>query len=161
MIAKLIDIISREAALFESFLELLERQKQMLVTNNVDGLTEVTALQQEKLSESRALSRRREQILDRIRQDHAFDGDVTITRLAALADEDKAARLVQLRSVILSLNEKINDARNTNAMLLNQSREFVARTMSLLASMNSPEPNYTESGRTDRTTSAVMMDRRA
>jgi len=161
MIAKLIDIISKEAALFESFLELLERQKQMLVTNNVDGLNELTALQQEKLSESRALSRRREQLLNRIKQDHTLDGDVTMARLAALADEDQAARLMQLRSVILSLNEKINDARNTNAMLLNQSREFVAKTMSLLARMNSPEPNYTGSGRTDRTTSAVVLDRRA
>jgi len=161
MIAKLIDIISKEAALFESFLELLERQKQMLVTNNVDGLNELTALQQERLSESRALSRRREQILSRIKQDHTLEDNVTIARLAALADEDQAARLMRLRSVILSLNEKINDARNTNAMLLNQSREFVAKTMSLLARMNSPESNYTGSGRTEQTTGTVMLDRRA
>ncbi|PWB70670.1 hypothetical protein C3F09_08820 [candidate division GN15 bacterium] len=161
MIAKLIDIISKEAALFESFLELLERQKQMLVTNNVSGLNEITALQQEKLSESRALSRRREQLISRIRQDHTLDGDVTLARLAALADENQATRLMQLRSVILSLNEKINDARNTNAMLLNQSREFVARTMALLARMNSPEANYSGSGRSERATGTVMLDRRA
>ena len=62
-------------------------------------------------------------MLSRIKQDHTLDGDLTIARLAALADENQAARLMQLRSVILSLNEKINDARNTNAMLLNQSRD--------------------------------------
>ncbi len=161
MIAKLIDIISKEAALFESFLELLERQKQMLVTNDVSGLNEITASQQEKLSESRALSRRREQLLSRIKQDHTLDGDLTIARLTALADENQAARLMQLRSVILSLNEKINDARNTNAMLLNQSREFVSRTMALLARMNSPEANYSGSGRAERTTGTIMLDRRA
>jgi len=161
MIAKLIDIISKEAALFESFLELLERQKQMLVTNNIDGLNELTALQQEKLSESRALSRRREQLLSRIKQDHTLDGDVTLARLAALADADQASRLTQLRSVILSLNEKINDARNTNAMLLNQSREFVAKTMTLLARMNSPETSYSGPGRTERSTGTVVLDRRA
>jgi hypothetical protein len=161
MIAKLIDIISREAALFESFLELLERQKQMLVANNVDGLTEITALQQEKLTESRALSRRREQILNQIKLENSLENDPTIARLAALADENQAARLMQLRTVILSLNEKINDARNTNAMLLNQSREFVAKTMALLARMNNPETNYSGTRQTDRSASTVMLDRRA
>jgi flagellar biosynthesis/type III secretory pathway chaperone len=161
MIAKLIDIISKEAALFESFLELLERQKQMLVANNVEGLTEVTALQQEKLSESRALSRRREQILNQIKLDHTLGSDVTISRLVALADESQAARLMQLRRVILSLNEKINDARNTNAMLLNQSRDFVAKTMALLARMSNPESNYTGARQTSQGTSTLMLDRRA
>jgi hypothetical protein len=161
MIAKLIDIISKEAALFESFLELLERQKQMLVTNNVAGLTEVTARQQEMLSESRALNRRREQILNQIRLDHTLENDVTIARLTALADENQAARLMQLRTVILGLNEKISDARNTNAMLLNQSRDFVAKTMALLARMNNPESNYGSTRHADRSTSTVMLDRRA
>lgn len=161
MIAQLIDIISKEAALFESFLELLERQKQTLVTNDIAGLNEITALQQEKMSESRALNRRREQILNQIRHDHTFEGDLTVARLAALADENQAARLMQLRTVILSLNEKINHARNTNAMLLNQSREFVAKTMSLLARMNSPETNYSGTGQTERATSALALDRRA
>lgn len=160
MIDQLIDIISKEAALFESFLELLERQKKMLVANNVDGLNEVTALQQEKLTESRVLNKRREQIIARMKELNALDGDVTVSRLLDIADENQAVRLTQLRDVISSLNLKINESRNTNAILLNQSREFVAKTMAMLAKMNSPTPTYAGKNAPVGSARSVMLDRR-
>ena len=160
MIDQLIDIISKEAALFESFLELLERQKKMLVANNVDGLNEVTALQQEKLTESRVLNRRREQIIARMKELNALEGDVTVSRLLAIDDGNQAVRLSKLRDVLSSLNAKINESRNTNAMLLNQSREFVAKTMAMLAKMNSPVPSYTGKNTPAGSARAVMLDRR-
>ena len=51
MINKLIEIIGREAAIFESFLDLLEKQQRMLVENDADGLNRITDLQREKLVE--------------------------------------------------------------------------------------------------------------
>jgi hypothetical protein len=161
MIDQLIDIISKEASLFESFLELLERQKQMLVSNDIEGLKELTALQHERIAESRALSRIREQVIERIKNNHSWDGDVTVTRILALADEDQSVRLTQLRDLMLGLNHKINTTRNTNAMLLNQSREFVARTMAMLAKMHTPETAYSKRESADKGSRAIVLDRRA
>jgi hypothetical protein len=161
MINRLIDIIGREAALFESFLELLERQKQMLVTNDLEGLKEVTELQRRKLVESRLLNREREHLVTQIKESHALDGDVTVSRLLDLADEDQAGRLRTLRDSILGLNEKITETRNSNAMLLNQSREYISSTIKMLTQIRSPQPPYVKSGVNADRASNSMLDRRA
>ncbi len=161
MINQLIDIISREAALFESFLELLQRQKEMLVANDLDGLQQVTERQHEKLTESRILNKQREELVAQIKAARAIDGDLTVSRLIALVDQDQAERLRQLRELILELNDKINSSRNSNAMLLNQSREFVAKTMSMLSKMNNPEPTYGRTKTESDPKRAIALDRRA
>ncbi len=161
MINQLIDIISKEAALFESFLELLQRQKEMLVTNDLEGLQAITERQHEKLAESRILNKQREELVVRIKAARSIDGDLTVSRLLALVDEGQAERLRQLRELIFELNNKINDSRNTNAMVLNQSREFVSKTIAMLSKMNNPEPTYGRSKNETDPANAVALDRRA
>jgi hypothetical protein len=161
MINRLIEIISREAALFESFLDLLQEQKEMLVSNNVAGLNRVTERHQEKLIESRLLSRQREQLIEQIKAANAIDGDLTVTRLLELVDENQAGRLLELKELILSLNDEINRTRNSNAMLLNQSREFIAKTMAALSRINHPHKTYAPAGAARETGGTVAVDRRA
>jgi hypothetical protein len=160
MINQLIQVISEEALLFEDFLQLLDRQKQMLVANDAEGLNEVTAAQQKKLIESQKLHRRREEIVAAIKATNAIDGDVTITRLLKYADEGQAERLQRLRETILSLNDSILEARNTNAMLLNRSREYIARTMSMLSRINNPDNTYDRRGASSSDHATVAVDRR-
>lgn len=161
MVNQLIEIISREATLFESFLELLERQKQMLLTNNLDGLNEITERQHEKLAESRILNKQREELVAEIKASNAIDGDLTVTRLLTLIDHNQAERLRQVRDIIVELNERITETRNSNAMLLNQSREFVSRTMMMLSKLQNPQPTYRGNSRDAEPAHAVAVDRRA
>jgi flagellar biosynthesis/type III secretory pathway chaperone len=161
MVNRLIEIISKEAALFESFLELLEQQKAKLVANDIAGLNRVTEEQRQKLVESQMLNRERELLVERIQAANEIDGDLTVTRLLDLVDDRQAQKLRQLRDLILDLNKKIGETRNSNAMLLNQSREFIARTMAALARINNPESTYAPAGRTSERRANVMMDRRA
>jgi flagellar biosynthesis/type III secretory pathway chaperone len=161
MIDQLINIISKEAALFENFLDLLEQQKQALVKSDQVALAALTERQHEKLAESRLLSRRREELVAAIKREHDIDGDVTVSRLIAMVDQDKADRLRQLRDAIMSLNDQIVQVRNSNAMLLNQSREYVARTMAMLSQLNNPDPGYGKSGPSSNPSRALALDRRA
>ncbi len=160
MINRLIEIIGQESLLFEEFLDLLDRQKDVLVANDVDQLKAVVALQQQKLLESQELNRRREEVIAAIKKANALQGDITVARLLEFVDENQAERLLSLREAILSLNERISEARNTNALLLNQSREFIARTMVMLSQLNSPDIAYGRNGEAPRTNGTVMVDRR-
>ncbi|HUV30190.1 MAG TPA: flagellar protein FlgN [Acidobacteriota bacterium] len=160
MLNRLIDIIGREAALFESFLELLDQQKRTLVSNHLEGLNEVTDKQREKLVESRLLSRERDELIRQIKAANSLEGDVTVTRLLEFADRDQAERLTQLREIILDMNDRIARARNTNAMLLNQSREFIARTMTALSKIKNPDHTYAADGAAAGKGSNVAVDRR-
>lgn len=160
MINELIQIISEEALLFEDFLKLLDRQQKMLVTNDVAGLNEVSALQQQKLIESQKLNRRREQVIAAIKSANAVEGDMTVARILEFADEDQAARLNRLRETIVNLNDSIGRARNTNAMLLNRSREYIARTMAMLSRVCNPDSTYDNHGTSGEHRRSLAVDRR-
>jgi len=160
MINELIQIISEEALLFEDFLHLLDRQQKMLVANDVAGLNEVTARQQQKLMESQRLNRRREQVIAAIKCANAVEGDMTVARILEFADDDQAERLKRLRESIINLNDSIGRARNTNAMLLNRSREYIARTMAMLSRVCNPDSTYDNHGTSGDNRRSLAVDRR-
>ncbi len=159
MIDCLIDILGKEAALFESFLELLEQQQQMLVSNDIEGLNRVTQQQREKLRESQLLNRQREDIIEHIKRVNAVEGDLNVTRLVETVDRDRAQQLIKLRDLIQSLNDKITTTRNQNALLLNRSREYIAKTMELLSRINAPSGTYGASGAQKGSAASVAVDR--
>ncbi len=161
MIDTLIDIIGKEAVLFESFLELLEKQQRMLVENNLDGLNQVTAEQHERLTESQMLNSRRMEVVAQIKKDKQIEGNLNITRLLTLIDQQQADRLEQLQDVILSLSDKITETRNQNAILLNRSREYISKTMDMLSKINAPKsPTYGQKGESEHQHAALSIDRR-
>jgi hypothetical protein len=160
MIDQLIQVISDEALLFEEFLQLLDRQKEALVANDIDRLNKVTQLQQQKLLESRTLDRRRDQLIAAIKADQAIEDDISVSRLLEFADADQSSRLTQLREAILDLNDRISETRNTNALLLNRSREYISRTMSMLARLHTPDKTYGRRGATGHESAALAVDRR-
>lgn len=160
MINELIDIIGKEAGIFESFLELLERQQQMLVENNLEGLNRVTDLQREKLVQSQLLNKQRLELVESIRAANHIEGDLNVSRLLEIVDQDQADRLLKLQQSILSLNDKITDTRNQNAMLLNRSREYILKTMEMLSKINNPDSTYTTSGVPREQNLSVAVNRR-
>ena len=160
MINQLIQIISDEALLFEEFLKLLDRQKDALVANDTERLNQTIELQQQKLLESQNLSRRREEVVAAIKKANAITGDVTVSRLLAYADEDQSQRLIKLQEILLGLNDRVTEARNTNAMLLNRSREFISKTMTMLSRLHSPDKTYGKRGAAPQGHATIAVDRR-
>ncbi len=160
MINKLIEIVGKEAELFETFLALLEQQQKHLVDNNTDGLNEVTHLQREKMVESQILNKERESLVIEIKKDNAIDGDLNISKLLDLVDKNQAERLVQLKELIVSLHDQIAEVRNQNAVLLNRSRSYISRMMNTLSKINSPAPNYSKNGTNQEQQQTISIDRR-
>ncbi len=161
MVDQLIDILGKEASLFESFLQLLQKQQEMLVENDVEGLNGITDLLREKLVESRLLGRQREELIEQIRAANVIEGDLNVTRLLETVDRDHADQLTTLRDLILNLSEKITETRNRNAMLLNRSREYIARTMEMLSHLHTPGDAYSPLGAQPGQVANVAVDRRA
>lgn len=161
MINQLIEIIGKEAALFEDFLALLERQQELLVENNVNGLNEVTDSLREKTVTAQLLNSKREETIERVKADNAIEGDLNVTRLLELVDQTQADRLISLRTLITELNEKILTTRNQNAMLLNRSQAYIAKTVEMLSKINQPQGIYTANGTEAKVGSQLAWDGRA
>ena len=160
MINKLVEIIGKEAALFESFLNLLEQQRDKLVNNDTNSLNEINDRQREKLVESQILNKEREKLIEQIKISNSIEGDLTVSRLIELVDQNQAERLTQLRGIIIELHDQISDVRNQNAMLVNRSREYISRLMDMLSKVNSPAETYSNTGANNQATHAVGVDRR-
>ncbi|MEA1979636.1 MAG: flagellar protein FlgN [candidate division Zixibacteria bacterium] len=160
MINKLVEIIGKEAALFESFLNLLEQQRDKLVNNDTNGLNEINDRQREKIVESQILNKEREKLIEQIKINNSIEGDLTVSRLIELVDQNQAERLTQLREIIFELHDQISDVRNQNAMLVNRSREYISRLMNMLSKVNGPAETYSNTGTNNQTTHAVGVDRR-
>lgn len=161
MIDHLISVISREAAAFDSYLTLLEQQKVALVANDLECLSAITEQLRDVVVQTRLLGREREKTIEQIRSSHDIDGNLTLSRLLDLVDDTRAVQLTRLQELILSLNDQITDVRNTNAMLLNQSRKSITSMMIMLARIQHPDNTYSRTG-SDRTSEAAMaVDRRA
>jgi superfamily II RNA helicase len=161
MINRLIDIIGREAALFESFLALFEKQQDMLVINDADGLNEVTKCLHEKAVESRLMNKEREEVIEQVRLENSIEGDLNVTRLLDIVDDEQASQLIRLRELITTLNDKIATTRNQNAALLNQSREYINNMMGMLSKLSHPEPSYSSTGAGKQASYNLALDRRA
>jgi len=143
MVEQLIDILGREAGMFETFLALLERQQRALVENDVDELQQVTTLMHEKASESQSLSRDRAILIARIKEANEFEGDFSIANLLDMVSANDAVRLRELRQLILDLNDKVTYTRNQNAMLLNRSRAYIHKIMEMLSQVDRKETDAT------------------
>ncbi len=162
MIGKLLDIIGREATLFESFLHLLDRQRDCLVRNDTEQLAELTELMREKVVESQLLNDQREQVIRELKAAKAIDGDLTVSRLLEILDAQEAGQLQTLRDTILELNKRISVTRQQNEMLLDRSRSYIQRTLELLAQLEEPSTGiYLPGGAPTTTNASLVVDRRA
>lgn len=161
LVQELIEVLKKEASLFETFMELLERQQEALVKNDVTTLNEITELQREKTIESRILARQREAITGRLASEHSTAENLTVSRLVASAPPGHAGMLERLRETILDLNEKISKIRSQNEMLINRSRENIMKTMELLGRFKVPKNGYHGNGKISSPPSNLALDRRA
>lgn len=160
MINQLIDILGREAGMFETFLALLERQQHALIENDLDELQTVTEQMHEKSVESQLLSRSREQLIAQIKNANAIDGDFSVSNLLDMVSESDADRLRELRQLIIELNDKVTYTRNQNAMLLNRSRAYIHRIMETLAKVDRSDDTYGASGTNPERQRHVAIDGR-
>lgn len=161
MIGKLLDIIGREATLFESFLHLLDRQRDCLVRNDTEHLAELTELMREKVVESQLLNDQREQVIRELKAARAIDGDLTVSRLLEILDTQEAGQLQTLRDTIIELNKRISVTRQQNEVLLDRSRSYIQKTLELLAQLEEPTGVYLPGGAPTTTNASLVVDRRA
>lgn len=161
MTEQLIDIIGREAELFEGFLRLLEEQQAALRTDDVEQLNRVTEQLREKSVQSQLLDKERRELVADLKRERSIQGDLNVSRLLELLDAEQADRLKHLRSTILDLHDRISQVRNTNAFVLNRSRQYMVKTMEMLSRVNSPGGTYGHDGAHSKATGTIAMDRRA
>lgn len=142
LLARLIKIIGREASVFECILRLIKQQKSEKTRLGIEEQNRLTALQRVKLVESRILRKKREKLISRIKSANAIQGDLNISRLLELVDEEEGNKLIELGNLISGLSTKMGQIRDQNTQLLERTRENISKTLEFLSKVNSQQSSF-------------------
>lgn len=160
LLDRLITVIGDEATLFEQFLELLERQQNLLIANDADSIQEVTGRLQIVAMESRRLEEERAGVVEEIRRANNTEDDLTVARICDIADETRSSHLKLLRETVLNLYSRIEETRMRNALLIRQSLEQIQNTVETIGRIPAQKEIYQGRGGLARSYSPIGVDRR-
>jgi hypothetical protein len=140
---QLIKLIGEEVLIFESFVDLLNRQQEALVNNDMELLARVTE-EQERLALTTAhVEKRRNQLVRQLSQDLNRDhSDINLSELTKLVSEPESNQLQMLQTTLLGLYEQISTIKSRNDFLIRKSMEYINSTLTHLAATGEKEATY-------------------
>jgi histidyl-tRNA synthetase len=142
-ILELIKLIGEEVVIFETFVELLNRQQEALVANDMDLLAKVTEEQERLALTTSQVEKRRSELVRVLSQELNRDQtDINIGELTKLVAEPESNQLRTLQSTLLGLHDQISTIKSRNDFLIRKSMEYINNTLTFLSAAGEKEPTY-------------------
>ncbi|KPJ49503.1 MAG: hypothetical protein AMJ41_02855 [candidate division Zixibacteria bacterium DG_27] len=121
-IKTLVEIVGEEIKEFQDFLGFLTRQTEVLTAGDFDSFERSVALQEEVSVRLDLLEKRRQELTsslaEKLNLDHPGDG---LAKVAQLVEVSQSTKLRELYETLLGLCSKIEQARVTNELLIQES----------------------------------------
>jgi hypothetical protein len=128
-IRELIDILTREQALFREYLGLLNEQQEHLIQNDMDKIRASTDRINTLAHEAADLEDSRRAILSRISGTASAEPEkLIVSRLLAIFDNPKFRDLERFRDAMLEIHQRIDDQKARNELLIEQSIKMISQT---------------------------------
>jgi len=142
-ILQLIKLIGEEVVIFETFVELLNRQQEALVANDMELLATVTQEQEKLALRTSQIERRRNELVRVLSQELNRDSnDINLTELAKLVAEPELNQLRTLQTTLLGLHDQIATTKSRNDFLIRKSMEYINNTLTYLSAAGEKEATY-------------------
>jgi hypothetical protein len=143
-ILQLIKLIGEEVVIFETFVELLNRQQEALVANDMELLATVTQEQERlALTTSQTEKRRTELVRTLSHELNRDTNDINLTELAKLVAEPELNQLRTLQATLTGLHGQISTIKSRNDFLIRKSMEYINNTLTFLSAAGEKEATYT------------------
>ncbi len=134
-ISELLDIMKREIQSFNAVNELLMLEEKSLVEFNTRDLADNLDRQEDVFSSIACLEKSRMDVVARIGELIGENPDsLTVSRLAALADESQSRKLLEYGHVLKTIHDEIRKKKVTNTMLVKQGIMFVESDIRVIMS---------------------------
>lgn len=142
-ILQLIKLIGEEVVIFETFVELLNRQQEALVANDMELLATVTQEQERlALTTSQTEMRRAELVRTLSRELNRGSNDINLTELAKLVAEPELNQLRALQATLTGLHGQISTIKSRNDFLIRKSMEYINNTLTFLSAAGEKDATY-------------------
>ena len=144
---ELIDILEQERRLYESLLDRLQREKDVMLGSRARQLTRLTEEKQALSAQLAKLEAQRQLVLDRIAGELNLPvRQLTLKMIARHADTLAADRILQVRDALIDVTRAAREANEENRSLVRHCLGLVQGSLSFLRQLISPPPVYGSSG---------------
>jgi hypothetical protein len=140
--------IQGQQQLYQTLLDLFTAERSAILISDVERLTRIVADKERVLQDVRTIEVERRLITEQLAtQIHATPEDLSISRLAALADEPLSAELQKAGRDLQDLVATIQAASERNRSLCLHALQFVNGSIRMITNLIDPELVYHPTGR--------------
>lgn len=138
LIDELIDILNKEAAIYEGVLKLSKSKTDTIVAGKVSELEGITRLEQSMIMQMGKLEAQREKLVGELSvQLKVAAEDITISSLERLLGEEQSKRLKACHRSLDKALKELSGANKLNSKLIKNSLDYIDFSINLLASASS------------------------
>ena len=151
LLIELIEVINEEVRTFHSLLTSLQNEQRVLVEDDLAGIEEIVAEQQQLAVYAHQIEARRIQMVDELalRLDLQSD-NVSLSRLVEVLEGPHSDELANMREQLLELNSQIRSTSENNAFLIRQSLRYTERCLDIITGQQVQRGVYGQFGKARR-----------
>ena len=133
MLEQLLGLLDREAALYQSVLDLIEREKEAAVRSELNALNETVAEKENLMAGLRKIDEQRSGLTARLAEALGYSPkDLTLKKLSQLVDEPFAGRLQKAGTNLQSVLNQVQEANQRSKQLFEHSLDLLHGAFNLL-----------------------------
>ncbi len=155
----LMDILDREAGIYEDVLELSKNKTDIIIKGKVSELDNITKLEQSLIMEMGKLEDLREKTISDLSTDIKSNAsEITVTELLKHLDDSQVERLEAYKANLLGIIKEIKNVNDLNSKLIQNSIDYINFSINILSSTPAADNNYGNTGLTNQDKKKTYFD---
>ena len=147
LLNELLELLEDEIEIFRSLLPVFKKEKEAVLTSDLNELNKASAKKEKLLFNMRSLEKKRTHIMNKLSESlDVLPDELTLTKLAQSVKEPYTIRLKNCGLELLKLTKNISNANTGNKSMFAHSLNFVKGALTLLQNIIAPGQVYHRTG---------------
>lgn len=135
----MIELLEQQRELQESLLDISREKRKAIIESNTDRLNEIVTSELKALHRMNSLEKKRVELIHQIAEGQAVEAqELTVSRLAEIADGEERARLLSLRDRLTGLLAEQKQLNAMNRELLEVHMDYTDLMLNLMVGPEDP-----------------------
>ena len=148
LLKELLELLEDEIEIFRSLLPVFKKEKEAVLTSDLNELNKASATKEKLLFNMRSLEKKRTHIMNNLAESlEVLPDELTLKKLAQLVKEPYSIRLRNCSLQLLKLAKSISVANTGNKNIFAHSLNFVKGALTLLQNIIAPGQVYHRTGK--------------
>jgi len=149
-IKKLIEILDKEAAIYEGLLKLSREKTDVIVKGKVTELEGITKVEQSMILQLARLEETREKLVALLSEELGMNADdINVTELEKVLPKDQSEELSECQKKMTGIFRDLKDSNDLNAKLIKNSLDYIDFSVNILSNAGSSGDLYGKSGQSN------------